>query len=44
VAEVELQSEDQVFERPAWLGEEVSHDRRYANANLLKQPYRSWAK
>jgi adenylate cyclase len=44
VAEVELQSEDQVFERPAWLGEEVSHDRRYANANLLKHPYCSWAK
>jgi adenylate cyclase len=45
VAEVELQSEDQVFERPAWLGKEVSHDRRYANANLLlKHPYCSWAK
>lgn len=43
VAEVELESEQQQFDRPAWLGEEVSHDRRYANANLLKHPYKDWA-
>ena len=42
VAEVELESEHQAFERPAWLGEEVSHDRRYANANLLKHPFKAW--
>lgn len=42
VAEVELESEQQAFERPAWLGEEVSHDRRYANANLLKHPFKAW--
>ncbi|MBI3283433.1 MAG: CYTH domain-containing protein [Burkholderiales bacterium] len=44
VAEVELESETQEFSRPSWLGAEVSHDRRYANANLLKHPYRSWTK
>ncbi|WMW78989.1 CYTH domain-containing protein [Undibacterium cyanobacteriorum] len=42
VAEIELASEDQVFEKPDWIGEEVSHDFRYVNANLLKQPYSSW--
>ncbi|MES2070830.1 MAG: CYTH domain-containing protein [Pseudomonadota bacterium] len=44
VAEVELESEQQEFARPAWLGAEVSHDRRYANANLLKHPFRLWDK
>ncbi|MFZ6644408.1 CYTH domain-containing protein [Undibacterium sp. TJN25] len=44
VAEVELDSEEQEFARPAWLGEEVSHDRRYANANLLKHPFSRWGK
>jgi len=43
VAEVELESEQQQFDHPAWLGVEVSHDRRYANANLLKHPYKDWA-
>ncbi|MCU6435194.1 CYTH domain-containing protein [Undibacterium sp. Jales W-56] len=43
VAEVELQSESQEFARPAWLGAEVSHDHRYANANLLKHPFRLWS-
>ncbi len=42
VAEVELESESQAFVRPAWLGEEVSHDHRYANANLLKHPFCQW--
>lgn len=42
VAEIELPSEDFDFHHPEWLGEEVSHDRRYANANLLKHPYKSW--
>ena len=44
VAEVELQSEDEVFERPAWLGEEVGHDPRYFNNNLIAHPYSKWAK
>lgn len=42
VAEVELVSETQAFQRPVWLGEEVSHDRRYANSNLMRHPYSSW--
>ena len=42
VAEVELASEDQVFEKPAWLGEEVTGDPRYYNANLVSHPYSKW--
>jgi CYTH domain-containing protein len=42
VAEVELQSEDQAFERPPWLGEEVTEDPRYFNSNLSRTPYRDW--
>jgi CYTH domain-containing protein len=42
VAELELASEDEPFERPAWLGEEVSGDPRYANASLVARPFRSW--
>ena len=42
LAEVELGSEDESFERPDWLGEEVSDDARYYNANLARNPYRSW--
>ncbi len=42
VAEVELGSEDEEFERPAWLGEEVTGDRRYYNSSLTKCPYCEW--
>jgi len=42
VAEVELQSEDQVFERPDWVAEEVTSDPRYYNANLIRTPYSNW--
>ncbi|HEX2010114.1 MAG TPA: CYTH domain-containing protein [Roseateles sp.] len=42
VAEIELGSEDEAFERPAWLAEEVTGDVRYYNANLAATPYRSW--
>ena len=42
IAEVELQSEDQYINRPDWLGEDVSLDHRYANANLFKHPYTQW--
>ena len=42
VAEVELDSEDQAIELPAWIGEEVSHDPRYFNANLIAHPYTVW--
>lgn len=42
VAEVELGSEDQVFEHPVWLGEEVTGDPRYYNVNLAKHPFSAW--
>jgi len=42
VAELELDSEDEPFTRPPWVTDEVSHDPRYYNANLVKAPYRSW--
>lgn len=42
VAEVELESENESFERPAWLGEEVSGDTRYYNVCLVKHPYKAW--
>lgn len=42
VAEIELSSEDEQFEKPSWLGEEVSFDRRYYNSQLLIHPYKTW--
>ena len=42
VAEIELGSEDEVFERPAWLGIEVTDDVRYYNVNLIAHPFRQW--
>jgi CYTH domain-containing protein len=42
VAEIELDSADQTFERPAWLHTEVTDDPRYLNSNLSARPYRSW--
>jgi len=42
VAEVELNSETEVFEKPAWLGEEVTEDPRYYNVNLIKHPFKNW--
>lgn len=38
MAEIELESEDQLFEKPDWLGKEVSFDRRYTNAALARHP------
>ena len=42
MAEIELDSEDQVFEKPEWVGEEVTRDARYFNSNLIRRPYTSW--
>jgi adenylate cyclase len=42
LAEVELEFEDQPFEKPSWLGEEVSDDPRYFNSNLVKHPFEKW--
>ena len=42
VAEVELPDENALFERPEWLGEEVTGDKRYYNSMLMKNPYKNW--
>ena len=42
VAEVELSSEDEAFDKPGWLGEEVTGDARYYNSMLMKNPYKKW--
>jgi adenylate cyclase len=42
VAEIELASEDDVFDRPEWVGEEVTDDPRYYNSSLVKKPYSTW--
>lgn len=42
VAEVELQSEQEVFSKPAWLGEEVTGQNRYYNSMLSQHPYNTW--
>ena len=42
VAEIELSRADEFFEKPDWLGEEVSHDERYYNVRLVKNPYKNW--
>lgn len=42
VAEIELEDETQEFTKPDWLGEEVSDDFRYHNANLVNYPYSKW--
>ena len=42
VAEIELSSEEEAFPRPAWLGREVTGERRYYNSCLTKQPYKHW--
>lgn len=42
VAEIELESEDQQFEKPPWAGQEVSGDARYLNTHLSREPYKEW--
>jgi CYTH domain-containing protein len=42
VAEVELESEDQSYEKPDWIGEEVTGDPKYFNSNLIQNPYLKW--
>ena len=41
-AEVELSSVDEAFEKPEWLGPEVTGDRHFYNKGLLKNPYPTW--
>jgi adenylate cyclase len=42
VAEIELAAEDQHFEKPDWLGEEVTGDKKYFNSRLVKTPFSRW--
>ncbi|MEX2350693.1 MAG: CYTH domain-containing protein [Flavobacteriaceae bacterium] len=42
VAEVELKSEDEVFEKPSWLGKEVTGDLKYYNSQLSFNPFKNW--
>ena len=42
VAELELEREDEPFERPSWLGAEVTHDTRYFNSCLASRPWGAW--
>ncbi len=43
VAEIELQSENEVFEKPSWVGKEISEDPRYYNVSLAHHPYVDWS-
>ncbi|MGD8608714.1 MAG: CYTH domain-containing protein [Myxococcales bacterium] len=42
VAEIELRTEDEGFEKPSWIGDEVTGDPRYFNSNLVAHPYDTW--
>ena len=42
VAEIELNSEDETFEKPTWLGKEVTGELKYYNSLLSKHPYKKW--
>ncbi len=42
VAEIELRDENEPFDKPDWIGEEVTDDPRYYNSQLVKNPYKNW--
>ena len=42
IAEIELSSEDEVFEKPAWLGQEVTVIEKYYNSKMSKNPFKNW--
>ena len=44
IAEVELETEEQSFEKLDWIGEDVRDDPRYLNINLIQNPYSLWKK
>jgi adenylate cyclase len=44
VAEIELPTEDTAFEKPIWLGEEVTGQVQYYNSMLMKNPFKNWSK
>jgi CYTH domain-containing protein len=43
VAEIELQSEEETFDRPDWIGMEVTGQQRYYNSSLIRRPYSIWS-
>lgn len=43
VAEIELACADEAFEKPAWVGREVTHSKRYYNLALASRPYSQWS-
>ncbi len=42
VAEIELDDENEAFDKPEWLGKEVTEEAGYYNVNLIKNPYKMW--
>lgn len=44
VAEIELETEDERFEKPSWIGAEVTGDKKYYNSQLSNNPYTTWEK
>jgi adenylate cyclase len=42
MAEIELKSESETFEKPIWLGQEVTNDKRYYNSYLSNNPFKKW--
>jgi len=42
LAEVELESEDQSYDKPEWITDEVTGDPKYFNSNLIQNPYKNW--
>lgn len=42
MAEIELSDPDEPFDRPDWLGEEVTGDHRYYNSSLARHPFKTW--
>jgi CYTH domain-containing protein len=42
MAEIELEAENEIFEKPYWLGQEVTNDERFYNAYLSKKPFKTW--
>ena len=42
MAEIELKSETETFEKPVWLGKEVTNDKRYYNSYLSQNPFSKW--
>src|SRR5690606_2800289 len=42
IAEIELQREDELFEKPVWLGKEVTGEVKFYNSQLSKHPFKNW--